>query len=91
VLRNHYALSRVCIALDAVTGAAAAGRHEVALRQLLAADDVLVTKADLVAPERVDELVGWVPGLNSSATVLIVRHIDTALLQRYFHAFLSID
>jgi G3E family GTPase len=74
VLKHHYALSRVCVTLDAVTGADAAGHHEVVLRQLLAADDVLVTKADLVAPERVDELVGWVQGLNPSATVRVTAH-----------------
>jgi G3E family GTPase len=71
VLKHHYALSRVCVTLDALTGTEAAGQHEVALRQLLAADDVLVTKADLVAPERVDELVRWVHGLNPSATVTV--------------------
>jgi G3E family GTPase len=69
VLKHHYALARVCVTLDAVAGPDAAERHEVALRQLLAADDVLVTKADLVAPERIDGLVRWVHGLNPSATV----------------------
>jgi G3E family GTPase len=69
VLKHHYALARVCVTLDAVTGAGAAEQHEVALRQLLAADDVLVTKADLVAPEHVDGLVRWVHALNPSATV----------------------
>ena len=69
VLRHHYALARVCVTVDAVTGPDTAVRHEVALRQLLAADDVLVTKADLVPPERVDHLVDWVHALNPSATV----------------------
>jgi G3E family GTPase len=69
VLKHHYALARVCVTLDAVAGSDAAEHHEVALRQLLAADDVLVTKADLVAPDRVDDLVRWVHGLNPSATV----------------------
>jgi G3E family GTPase len=71
VLKHHYALSRVCVTLDALTGTDAASQHEVALRQLLAADDVLITKADLVAPERVDELVRWVHGRNPSATVTV--------------------
>jgi len=69
VLKHHYALARVCVTVDAVTGVEAAEHHEVALRQLLAADDVLVTKADLVAPDRVEELIRWVHRLNPSATV----------------------
>ncbi len=69
VLKHHYVLDRVCVTVDAMTGAAAVERHEVAVRQLLAADQVLVTKADLVAPERVDEIVAWVQELNPTATV----------------------
>jgi G3E family GTPase len=74
VLKHHYALARVCVTLDAVTGAGAVEHHEVALRQLLAADDVLITKADLVAPEQVDGLVRWVHSLNPSATVGVTAH-----------------
>jgi G3E family GTPase len=71
VLKHHYALARVCVTVDAVTGAAAAEQHEVALRQLLAADDVLITKADLVGPADVEALVRWVHELNPSARVVV--------------------
>ena len=74
VLKHHYALSRVCITVDAVAGAAAVQRHEVALRQLLAADDVFVTKADLVTPGETEELVGWIRTVNPSATVAVTAN-----------------
>jgi G3E family GTPase len=74
VLKHHYALARVCVTVDAVTGAGAAEQHEVALRQLLAADDVLITKADLVGPADVEALVRWVHELNPSARVDVTAH-----------------
>ena len=76
VLTHHYALARVCVTVDAVTGVAAAEQHEVALRQLLAADDVLITKADLVGPQHVDDLVRWVHELNPSARVGVTARGD---------------
>jgi G3E family GTPase len=71
VLKHHYALARICVTVDAVTGADALRRYDVAMRQLIAADDVLVTKADLVAPAAVDDLVRWVQRLNPSAAVAV--------------------
>ncbi|MCU1606879.1 MAG: GTPase, family [Modestobacter sp.] len=76
VLKHHYALARVCVTVDAVTGAGAAEQHEVALRQLLAADDVLITKADLVQPQHVEDLVRWVHELNPSARVGVTAQGD---------------
>jgi G3E family GTPase len=86
VLKHHYVLDRVCVTVDAVTGAGAVERHEVAVRQLLAADDVLVTKADLVAPEQVDEIVAWVRELNPAATVRVMAR---GVLQRTVPAALA--
>lgn len=74
VLKHHYALSRVWVTVDAVTGAASAQRHEVALRQLLTADDVLVTKADLVPREEVTALTEWIRGVNPSATIAVTAN-----------------
>jgi G3E family GTPase len=76
VLRHHYALARVCVTVDAMTGIGAAEQHEVALRQLLAADEVLITKADLVEPERVEVLLRWVHDLNPSARVAVTAQGD---------------
>ena len=71
VLKHHYVLARVCVTVDALTGLGSIERHEIALRQLLAADDVLVTKADLVSPESVEALVLRLHEFNPSATVSV--------------------
>lgn len=69
VLKHHYALDRVCVTVDALTGLASLERHPVALRQLLAADDLIVTKADLAPEATVDDVVGRLRELNPSASV----------------------
>lgn len=74
VLKHHYALARICVTVDAGTGVAATEHHEVALRQLLAADDVLITKTDLAEPQDVEELIRWVHELNPSARVGVSAH-----------------
>jgi G3E family GTPase len=71
VLKHHYALARICVTVDALTGLESIENHEVALRQLLAADDVVVTKADLVEPEHVEDLVRRVRRFIPSATVSV--------------------
>ena len=71
VLKHHYVLARVCVTVDALTGLGSIEDHEVAMRQLLAADDVLVTKADLVGPEHIRDLVRRLRELNPSATVSV--------------------
>jgi len=76
VLKHHYALARVCVTVDAVTGVGATEQHEVALRQLLAADDVLITKTDLVEQQHVELLVRWVHDLNPSARVGVTAQGD---------------
>jgi G3E family GTPase len=71
VLRHHYALARVCVTVDALTGPGSFQRHPVALRQLLAADHLVVTKADLATPEAVEVLAGHLRTLNPSASVSV--------------------
>ncbi|MFG1710401.1 CobW family GTP-binding protein [Nonomuraea sp. M3C6] len=74
VLKHHYALSRVCVTVDALTGMGNVEHHEVALRQLLAADELIVTKADLAAPGDVDELVLALHEMNPSAGVSVTAN-----------------
>ena len=76
VLKHHYALARVCVTVDAVTGVGAVEQHDVARRQLLAADDVLITKADLVEPQHVEDVVRWVHELSPSARVAVTAQGD---------------
>jgi G3E family GTPase len=59
------------VTVDALTGPGSIERHPVALRQLLAADDLVVTKADLVPEAAVDEVVHRLFALNPSAAVSV--------------------
>jgi G3E family GTPase len=71
VLKHHYALARICVTVDALTGLDSIENHEIALRQLLAADDVVVTKADLVESEHVEDLVRRLRRLVPSTTISV--------------------
>jgi len=71
VLRHHYVLARVCVTVDALIGLGTLALHEVARRQLLAADDVIITKADLVPNEQIQHLVNRLRELNPSSTISI--------------------
>ncbi|WP_343963294.1 CobW family GTP-binding protein, partial [Pseudonocardia alaniniphila] len=71
VLKHHYALARICVTVDALTGLDSIENHEVAHRQLLAADDVVVTKADLVEAEHVEDLVRSLRRIVPATTVSV--------------------
>ncbi|MEV1175876.1 GTP-binding protein [Nonomuraea sp. NPDC049784] len=74
VLKHHYALARVRVTVDALTGLDSIELEEVALRQLLAADEVVVTKADLAEPDDVDRLVRRLREVNPSASVSVTAN-----------------
>lgn len=76
VLQHHYSLTRVCVTVDAMNGAHTLEHHEVALRQLLAADEIFVTKADLAAPEDLSRIVGRLQQMNPSAKLSVTAHGD---------------
>jgi G3E family GTPase len=76
VLKHHYALVRVCVTVDVLVGLASLERHDVAMRQLLAADDVIVTKADLAGPAQVEQVVARLRELNRSATLSVTAGGD---------------
>ncbi|MCW2598912.1 MAG: GTPase, family [Frankiales bacterium] len=71
VLKHHFALARICVTVDALTGLHSIEQHPVAMRQLLAADDVLVTKADLAGSDEIEHLVSRLRQLNPSAGVSV--------------------
>jgi G3E family GTPase len=76
VLRHHYELHRTCVTVDALAGSSTLQQHEVARRQLLVADDLVVTKADLVAEDVIDELVLRLRALNPSARIAVAAGGD---------------
>ena len=58
VVRNHFRVERVVTTIDAVGGASNLDSYGEALRQVAAADHVIVTKLDLATPEATDEPEG---------------------------------
>ncbi len=74
VLRHHYALGGICVTVDALNGLEMAERHPVVMRQLRAADDLIVTKADLVSHESVDHLVLRLADINPLAAISVTAH-----------------
>jgi G3E family GTPase len=71
VLQHHYALARVSVTVDALTGLETIEHHDIALRQVLAADQVVITKTDLVDSHDVDRLLSQIRDMNPSATILV--------------------
>jgi G3E family GTPase len=76
VLKHHYALGRICVTVDALTGLRTARRHPVALRQFMAADDLIVTKADLAQPDDVEDVVRRLREINPFASVSVTAGGD---------------
>lgn len=81
VLRHHYELVSTCVTVDALTGLSSLERHEIARRQLLVADELVVTKADLVDEDTVGRLVRRLRESNASARISVtaggelLRHV----------------
>lgn len=71
VLKHHFVLDQVCVTVDALMGLGDLERHAVATRQLLAADRIFITKADLVDATEVDALVLHLQRLNPSASITV--------------------
>jgi G3E family GTPase len=82
VLKHHYALARVCVTVDALTGLASIQRHPVALRQLLAADDLFVTKADLASAGQVEDVVRHLQTINPVASVSVTSEGELQRTER---------
>lgn len=83
VLRHHYEVVRTLVTVDVLHGLETSKEQEIALRQLLAADEIIVTKADLADAADVDRVCIEVQALNPSAGVTVavqgrlVREIPT--------------
>ena len=68
-MRNHFALDRVLTTVDAVAGRRTLERHEESLRQVAAADRLIVTKTDLVEEPARAALTERLLALNPAARV----------------------
>ena len=74
VLRNRFRMNRVLTTLDAVSGLSNLATYGEAIRQVSAADLVVLTKLDLVPPESVVELRHALKELNPIAHVTEADH-----------------
>ena len=74
VLRHRCRADRLVVTLDAVAGEANLDRHAEAVRQVTAADVVVLTKRDLAPPTAEDRLRRRVADLNPAAQVLAAEH-----------------
>lgn len=69
VLQHHFAIASVVVTLDAASVADAIDRQPEVRKQIIAADQVVITKPDLASGERVAELRTWVRQLNPTARI----------------------
>jgi G3E family GTPase len=68
MLRHHVRLGGVVVTVDAVTGERTLGRHGESVRQVAAADRIVVTKADLADP---GALLERLRALNPAADLIV--------------------
>ncbi|HWL32030.1 MAG TPA: GTP-binding protein [Gaiellaceae bacterium] len=82
VVRSHFEPGAVIATVDALNGDRQLDREAETLKQVLVADRLVVTKADLAERGPVDALVGRLRGLNPAADLLEVSfgETDPALL-----------
>jgi G3E family GTPase len=73
VLR-HYAMARVLTTVDAVNGEAALAAYPEAVKQIGVADQLLITKTDLVAPAALAALRRSLEALAPIAQVKLIEH-----------------
>jgi G3E family GTPase len=82
VLSRRYRVDRIIATLDAVAGATNLDRYGEAVRQVAAADVVVLTKGDLAAADALKTLSDRVATLNPAATILTAErgHIDAGIV-----------
>ncbi len=70
VVRNHFRVERVVTTIDAVKGTSNLDTYGEALRQVAAADHLIVTKLDLATPEVTENLKARLRSINPAAAVV---------------------
>jgi G3E family GTPase len=70
VLRNHFRVERVVTTIDAVGGATNLDSYGEALRQVAAADHVVVTKPDLATTDAIESLKARLRSINPAAAIV---------------------
>lgn len=68
MLRHHFRIEQVIATVDAVNGQRHLDQHAVSVKQVAAADTVLVTKTDMAVPDTTESLMTRLHIMNPSAT-----------------------
>jgi len=78
VLRSHFSIGGTVTTIDAVNGASQLANRLEAVRQVAAADVLVVTKADLATPDAAAFLRLRLAALNPAAELLLAADADAA-------------
>lgn len=74
MLRHHFDVERLVVTVDAVNWSEQLGTHPEARKQVLVADELVITKLDLVEPEVTQTIAGALRALNPAATMRTALH-----------------
>ncbi len=85
ILRHHFRVGNIVTVVDAENGLASLDAYGESRRQVAVADRLVVTKIDLVAPEKVATLVRRLATLNPTAEVTTASEDDEAAARLLTH------
>jgi G3E family GTPase len=74
MLRHHYSVDRLVVTVDAVNWASQIRAHPEAHKQVLLADELVITKVDLVAPNACAAMAAALRALNPVASMRTALH-----------------
>ncbi len=74
ILNPRFAPPRVVTTVSTIQGLDQMARHEEARKQVAAADDIVITKADLASPEAVDNITKELRSMNPAARVFVASN-----------------
>jgi G3E family GTPase len=69
MLQHHFRVEGVVATVDAINGQAHLDRHPASRKQVVVADEIIVTKTDMVPPDTVELLVDRLRQMNPSAPI----------------------
>ncbi len=74
MLRHHFDVERLIVTVDAVNGPGQLSAHPEVAKQVLVADELVVTKPDLVEEEALEHVASALARLNPSASIRSALH-----------------
>jgi G3E family GTPase len=87
MLRHHFRIGSTLTVVDAVTGLRTLEAHPESLRQAAVADQLVISKIDLVSQDQISHLRGRLAALNPAAAIVESdekTEVDTLLAGRSF-------